>query len=186
MSHGFTGSIYFSVFLIDFWHTKAIISVKVVTSCGSILEIFNRKWLMKLRGYLKYVWVKVFKNRPSKTCARQPLKVFTWSTLVYLDPYVEPTYENSHVYISKLKLEPFTIFGSHDAFQKVYWSSIFDLNYVFTGSAVKFIEKRIWLSKRRDVLTLMWVWGVTLTPSWFSLNNAKTVKAVTLEFCSIQ
>ena len=23
-------------------------------------------------------------------------------------------------------------------------------------------------------------------PSWFSLNNSKTVKAVTLEFCSIQ
>ena len=27
---------------------------------------------------------------------------------------------------------------------------------------------------------------VVYTRSWFSLNNSKTVKAVTLEFCSIQ
>ena len=26
----------------------------------------------------------------------------------------------------------------------------------------------------------------TLSPSWFALNNSKSVKAVTLEFCSIQ
>ena len=36
-------------------------------------------------------------------------------------------------------------------------------------------------------LTLMWVGGgVILFSSWFSLNNSKTVKAVTLEFCSMQ
>ena len=28
--------------------------------------------------------------------------------------------------------------------------------------------------------------GVILPPSWFSLNNPKTVKAVTLEFCNIR
>ena len=28
--------------------------------------------------------------------------------------------------------------------------------------------------------------GSSFAPSWFSLNNSKTVKAVTLEFCSIQ
>ena len=26
----------------------------------------------------------------------------------------------------------------------------------------------------------------TISPSWFALNNSKLVKAVTLEFCSIQ
>ena len=39
-------------------------------------------------------------------------------------------------------------------------------------------------------LTLIDVCGrggvVILPPSWFSLNNSKTVKAVTLEMCSIQ
>ena len=31
------------------------------------------------------------------------------------------------------------------------------------------------------------MWCVVLSPSsWFSLNNSKTVKAVTLEFCGIQ
>ena len=48
-------------------------------------------------------------------------------------------------------------------------------------------------NKTRDlnihVLTLILVWGsggILTTSSWFSLNNSKTVKAVTLEFCSIQ
>ena len=38
----------------------------------------------------------------------------------------------------------------------------------------------------RSVLTLIWV-GVNFTPppSWFSLNNSETVKAVTLEFSCI-
>ena len=40
-----------------------------------------------------------------------------------------------------------------------------------------------------DLLTLIWV-GVggnfTPPPSWFSLNNSKMVKALTLEFCNIQ
>ena len=30
--------------------------------------------------------VEAFKNEPSKTCGRQPLKSFTWSFLEYLDP----------------------------------------------------------------------------------------------------
>ena len=40
--------------------------------------------------------------------------------------------------------------------------------------------------------TLIWVggWGgggnFTPPPSWISLNNSKTVKAVTLDFCSVQ
>ena len=36
-------------------------------------------------------------------------------------------------------------------------------------------------------LTLIWVGkGGNFTSCWFFLNNSKTVKAVTLEFCSIQ
>ena len=31
--------------------------------------------------------VKVFKNRPSKTCGREPLKIFIWFILEYLDQY---------------------------------------------------------------------------------------------------
>ena len=33
------------------------------------------------------MWVKVFKNGPSKICGRQSLKNFTWSILEYFDPY---------------------------------------------------------------------------------------------------
>ena len=33
------------------------------------------------------IWVKLFKNGPSKICGRQPLKNFTWYILEYLDPY---------------------------------------------------------------------------------------------------
>ena len=38
------------------------------------------------------------------------------------------------------------------------------------------------------MLTLIWVGGGVILPppSLFSLNNSKTVKTVTLEFCSIQ
>ena len=36
--------------------------------------------------YLRDDFVKVFKNGPSKICGRQPLKKFTWSILIYLDP----------------------------------------------------------------------------------------------------
>ena len=32
------------------------------------------------------IWVKVFKNGPSKIYGRQPLKNLTWSILEYLDP----------------------------------------------------------------------------------------------------
>ena len=44
-------------------------------------------------------------------------------------------------------------------------------------------------NKKKEHLTLIWVGeggGVKLPPSWFSLNNSETVRAVTLEFCSIQ
>ena len=34
------------------------------------------------------IWVKVFKNGPSKICGRQTLKNFTWPILEYLDPYM--------------------------------------------------------------------------------------------------
>ena len=37
----------------------------------------------------RIIWVKVFKNRPSKICGWQPLKNFTWSILEYLDPSTE-------------------------------------------------------------------------------------------------
>ena len=45
---------------------------------SQILEIFLNS---------KYIWVKVFKNRPSKIYGRQPLKNFTWSILEYLDHF---------------------------------------------------------------------------------------------------
>ena len=35
----------------------------------------------------KLIWDKVFKNGPSKTCGRQPMKKFTWSILEYFFPY---------------------------------------------------------------------------------------------------
>ena len=33
------------------------------------------------------IWDKVFKNRPSKICRRQPLKSFTWSILANFVPF---------------------------------------------------------------------------------------------------
>ena len=33
------------------------------------------------------IWVKVFKNGPSKICGRQTLKNFNWSILEYFDPF---------------------------------------------------------------------------------------------------
>ena len=35
----------------------------------------------------KVIWVKVFRDGPSKICGRQPLKKFTWAVLEYPDPY---------------------------------------------------------------------------------------------------
>ena len=35
------------------------------------------------------IWVKVFKNGPSKICGRQPLKNFTCFVLEYIDPYLK-------------------------------------------------------------------------------------------------
>ena len=58
-------------------------------------------WILLAVIYLWYIWVKVFKNGPSKICGRQPLKKlkwnlqiflrlpftnFTWSILEYFDP----------------------------------------------------------------------------------------------------
>ena len=37
---------------------------------------------------LLFIWDKVFKNRPSKMCGRQPLKNLTWFILEYFVPYV--------------------------------------------------------------------------------------------------
>ena len=36
---------------------------------------------------VRFIWDKVFKSGPSKTCGRQPLKKFTWSILEYFVPY---------------------------------------------------------------------------------------------------
>ena len=33
-------------------------------------------------------------------------------------------------------------------------------------------------------LTLIWVGGISSFPCWFSLNNSKMMKAVTLAFCN--
>ena len=33
------------------------------------------------------IWVKLFKNEPSKICGRQPLKYLKWYGLEYLDPF---------------------------------------------------------------------------------------------------
>ena len=45
-------------------------------------------WFWKiLEDHLwEIIWDKVFKNRPSKICGRQPFKNFTWSILEYFDP----------------------------------------------------------------------------------------------------
>ena len=56
----------------------------------------NRKILLKSveksMVFVKIIWVEVFKN---KICGRQPLKIFTWSILEYLDPF-----ENYYGFIS--------------------------------------------------------------------------------------
>ena len=36
-------------------------------------------------GLIKYKWIKVFRNGPSKICGRQLLKNFVWSIFEYLD-----------------------------------------------------------------------------------------------------
>ena len=48
---------------------RACIFIKSITICG------------------KDIWVKVFKNGPSKICGRQLLKNFTWSILEYIDSH---------------------------------------------------------------------------------------------------
>ena len=53
------------------------------------------KSVEKSMAFVKIVWVELFKNRPSKICGRQPLKIFTWSILEYLDPF-----ENYYGFIS--------------------------------------------------------------------------------------
>ena len=37
---------------------------------------------------INITWDKVFKNRQSKICGRQPLKKFTWSIVEYLDSFL--------------------------------------------------------------------------------------------------
>ena len=60
-----------------------------------------------------------------------------------------------------------------------------DYNCIITGISK---SETVNILQKTD-LTLTWVGGWVegnFTPSWFSLNNSKTVRAVTLEFCSIQ
>ena len=55
------------------WLQEAILHVTGVTLL-----------LIMILWYLYDMWVKVFKNGPSKICGRQPLKNFTWSNLTHL------------------------------------------------------------------------------------------------------
>ena len=54
-------------------------------------QIFFKK-IMKddliLQNYVTNIWVKVFKDGPSKICGRQRLKNFTYGILEDLDPYI--------------------------------------------------------------------------------------------------
>ena len=43
---------------------------------------------MEIRLYI--IWVKVFKNGPSKICGTQPLKNFTWSILEFFVQFITP------------------------------------------------------------------------------------------------
>ena len=59
---------------------------------------------------------------------------------------------------------------------------------IISNEEMNDIIKRVRSTEESGVLTLILVWGggIILSPSWFSLNNSKTIKAVTLLFCSIQ
>ena len=72
------------------------ISLQRFTLQGLIFQLDNNHLFGYLFGTtdMSYIWVKVFKNGPSKGCGRQSLKNYTWSILEYLDPYNIETYEN--------------------------------------------------------------------------------------------
>ena len=48
--------------------------------------------LIHFRGKFTINWDKVFKNRPSKVCGKQPLKNFSWSILEYFVPIIASAY----------------------------------------------------------------------------------------------
>ena len=67
---------------------------KIVTAFGVLYHglylidlISVGKIIFNDAKFVLQIWVKVFKNAPSKVCGRQPLKNFTQSILEYLDPY---------------------------------------------------------------------------------------------------
>ena len=64
------------------WRTNSLtnVLVRILNSCK------------RPRRY--FIWYKVFKNGPSKICARKPLKIFTWSIFEYFFPYVVDVYVN--------------------------------------------------------------------------------------------
>ena len=69
---------------------------QVWLSCGKSALVYGYRFskfhylLMQVKTLhsAKDIWVKVFKNEPSKTYGRQSLKNFTWSILEYLDPFL--------------------------------------------------------------------------------------------------
>ena len=58
---------------------------------------------------------------------------------------------------------------------------------LFQTANIKLEKIGIYFQANKLSITLIWVGvrGGVNHPSWFSLNNSKTVEAVTLEFCSI-
>ena len=60
------------------------------------------------------------------------------------------------------------------------------LKQVLNHGLIFKIVHRVIRFDQKDWLTLIWVGKGLFPHSWFSLNNIKIVKAVTLEFCSIQ
>ena len=76
--------------------------------------------------------------------------------------------------------------------------SVIKTNQAFRGNSMSY---KVEITERKDPVVQLeaskssinpslggWGRGVILppSPSWFSLNNSKTVKVVTLEFCDIQ
>ena len=58
---------------------------------------------------------------------------------------------------------------------------------LFQTANIQLEKIGIYFQPNKLSITLIWVGvgGGVNPPSWFSLNNSKTVEAVTLEFCSI-
>ena len=70
------------------WTATFSLTIPQTTTARGSASNLIWQWSKVTINYKKEsVWVKVFKNGPSKICERQRLKNFTWSILEYLYPY---------------------------------------------------------------------------------------------------